>query len=52
VSRQGAYNAIEVLQRAGVLHQYSADKRNRLWQADGVLKIMDSFAERATRRRL
>jgi len=51
VSRQGAYNAIEVLERSGVLHQSSADKRNRLWQAGGVLKIMDAFAERATRRR-
>ena len=52
VSRQGAYNAIDVLERAGVVHQSSADKRNRLWQAGGVLKIMDEFAQRATRRRL
>lgn len=52
VSRTGAYNAIEVLESAGVVHQPTKDRRNRLWQAPAVLDIMDQFATRASRRRL
>jgi len=50
LSAQGAFNALEVLTGAGVLTQNSRDKRNQLWQAQGVLDAMDAFAERALRR--
>lgn len=50
VSLQGALNALRALKEAGVLTQTSRDKRNQLWQAQGVLDAMDAFADRAVRR--
>lgn len=51
VSDRAARNAIEVLERAGVLHSPSSGRRGRTWQADEVLTAMDAFSARAGRRR-
>ena len=51
VSERAAYNAIEVLERDGVLRSPSTGRRSRVWQADDVLVAMDEFAARAGRRR-
>ncbi|MGY4643676.1 Fic family protein [Cellulomonas sp. URHB0016] len=49
-SDRGARNAIEVLERAEVLHAATSARRNQVWQAPTVLAAMDAFAARAGRR--
>jgi len=49
VTDRGARNALDTLERAGVLTPLSAGRR-RMWQAAPVLAAMDSFARRAGRR--
>lgn len=51
VSTVAAQQAINTLVDAGILTQFTAGKRNRLWQAREVIEAMDSFAARAQRRR-
>jgi Fic family protein len=51
VSTATALNAIGTLERAGVLKQVTAGRRNRLWQADAALRAIDAFAARSQRRR-
>lgn len=51
VSDRGARNAIDTLERSGVLHSPSMGRRGRFWQAAEVLDAMDAFAARAGRRR-
>ncbi|KQU58117.1 cell filamentation protein Fic [Rhodococcus sp. Leaf278] len=45
VSEIAAQRAIDKLAEAGVLHQTSKGRRNRVWQADEVLAALDQFAE-------
>ena len=52
VSDRGARNAIEALTAAGILEEWSAARRNKVWQAPEVLHAMDDFAARAGRRSL
>lgn len=41
-SKPQVYEAIEQLQTAGVLVPLSASRRNRSWEADGLLDLQDS----------
>ncbi|WP_250442607.1 Fic family protein [Actinotalea sp. C106] len=50
ISDRGARNAIEVLEKAGVLHPSTSARRHKVWQAPHVLTAMDAFAARAGRR--
>lgn len=50
LSDRTARNAIDTLVSAGVLAEFSAARRNRVWQAKDVLAAMDAFADRAGRR--
>lgn len=47
VSDMSAQRAIDRLVDAGVLHQTSKGRRNRVWQADEMLDALDRFAERS-----
>ena len=47
VSDMSAQRAIDRLVDAGVLHQISKGRRNRVWQADEILDALDWFAERS-----
>ncbi|MGB2949894.1 MAG: Fic family protein [Rhodococcus sp. (in: high G+C Gram-positive bacteria)] len=49
VSDMSAQRAIDRLVDAGVLHQTSKGRRNRVWQADEILDALDHFAERSKR---
>lgn len=51
ITTVAAQQSITKLVDAGILTQFSAGKRNRLWQAREVLDAMDAFASRAQRRR-
>ena len=51
VSDMSAQRAIDRLVDAGVLHQISKGRRNRVWQADEILDELDHFAERTRRTR-
>ncbi len=51
VSPSTAINAFDMLVEAGVLSQTSAGRRNRVWQSDDVLTVLDSFAEKIRRAR-
>ncbi|MET4049458.1 MULTISPECIES: Fic family protein [unclassified Rhodococcus (in: high G+C Gram-positive bacteria)] len=51
VSDMSAQRAIDRLVDAGVLHQTSKGRRNRVWQADEILDALDRFAERTRRAR-
>ncbi len=50
ISDRGARNAIEVLEKAGVLEPSTSALRHRVWRAPQVLAAMDAFAARAGRR--
>lgn len=50
LSDRGARNAIEVLEKASVLHPSTSAQRHKVWQAPQVLAAMDAFAARAGRR--
>ena len=50
ISDRGARNAIEVLEKAGVLQPSTSALRHKIWQAPQVLAAMDAFAARAGRR--
>jgi Fic family protein len=43
--------AIDTLATAGILTQSSNSRRNRTWQADEMLNVLDDFASRARRGR-
>ncbi|MCJ0893684.1 hypothetical protein [Rhodococcus sp. ARC_M5] len=45
VSEIAAQRAIDKLDEAGVLHQTSKGRRNRVWQADDILAALDHFAD-------
>ncbi|MDZ7931144.1 MAG: Fic family protein [Rhodococcus sp. (in: high G+C Gram-positive bacteria)] len=45
VSEIAAQRAIDKLADAGVLHQTSKGRRNRVWQADEILAALDHFAD-------
>ena len=45
VSEIAAQRAIDKLSEAGVLHQTSKGRRNRVWQADDILAALDHFAD-------
>ncbi len=49
VSDMSAQRAIDRLVDAGVLHQTSKGRRNRVWQADEILDALDHFVERSKR---
>ncbi|WP_338890618.1 hypothetical protein [Rhodococcus sovatensis] len=51
VSDMSAQRAIDRLVDAGVLHQTSKGRRNRVWQAGEMLDALDRFAERTRRAR-
>lgn len=50
VSTRTARNALDQLTESGFLTLVSSARRDRLWQARGVLDAMDAFARRAGRR--
>ena len=39
-TRPAVNTAVEMLARAGVLHPLSAARRNRSWEADGLLDLI------------
>jgi len=45
-SPTAAHNAVNELERAGVLKQVTVGKRNRAWEAVGLLKLVDEFERR------
>jgi len=45
-STTAAHNAINVLQAAGVLKQVTVGRRNRAWEAVGLLSLIDGFERR------
>ncbi len=47
---QNAVRVLEPLLTAGVLTEFTGQKRNRMWQAREVLDALDAFAARAGRR--
>lgn len=49
VSEPAAGRALRTLEQAGLLRQTSVGRRNRVWQCDGVLAILDGFGERIRR---
>lgn len=51
VSAPAAQHAIDQLADAGIVTPASANKRNRVWIAEGVIAALDEFAARAGRRR-
>lgn len=51
VTGANAQIAIDRLVDAGVLTQISQGRRNRIWQAKDVVRVLDEFAARARRRR-
>jgi Fic family protein len=50
VTANNAPRTLAPLVEAGVLHEFTGFKRNRLWQATEVLTALDAFAQRAGRR--
>ncbi|HET7327970.1 MAG TPA: Fic family protein [Nocardioidaceae bacterium] len=50
VSQPAAQNAIDQLVEASVVRPASANRRNRVWVADGVIDALDDFAARVGRR--
>lgn len=50
VSETAARRAVDQLAAAGILSAQSDRKRNRVWVADDVTRLLDDFAERAGRR--
>lgn len=50
VSNPAAQNAIDRLVAAGIVTPATANRRNRVWLADGVIAALDEFAARAGRR--
>jgi Fic family protein len=49
LSDSGAARALAQLTEAGVLRERTGNKRNRVWQHDGILKVLDDYAERLRR---
>lgn len=52
IAPQNTYRLLGALIDAGVLVEFTDQKRNRLWRAPAVLDALDEFAARAGRRRL
>jgi len=50
IPQPNVYRAIQPLVDAGVLIEFTNNKRDRLWRAPDVLEALDSFAARAGRR--
>ncbi|MBT0769525.1 Fic family protein [Kineosporia sp. J2-2] len=50
VSAPAAQNAVDQLLAAGVVVPATANRRNRVWLAEGVIRALDDFAGRAGRR--
>ena len=50
VPPQNAVRVLAPLIEAGVLTEFTGQKRNRMWQAREVLDALDAFAARAGRR--
>ena len=44
-----AHNAVNELERAGVLKQVTVGRRNRAWEAVGLLALVDEFERRLAR---
>lgn len=51
IAPQNAQRAIAPLAEAGILTEFTGQRRNRMWQARDVLTALDDFAARAGRRR-
>lgn len=49
ISRDNAMRAISPLADAGVLTEFTGDRRNRMWQSTEVLSALDGFAARSLR---
>jgi len=49
-SASAAHNAVNELTRAGVLRQVTVGKRNRAWEATGLLTLLDAFERRLATR--
>lgn len=52
IAGSNVYRYTELLEKAGVLVEFTDKKRNRAWRSNEVLAALDAFAERAGRRRL
>jgi Fic family protein len=50
LSEPTARRALDKLAAAGVLRQVTASRRNRVWQSDAALAVLERFAERSSRR--
>ncbi|MBL0886861.1 Fic family protein [Myceligenerans sp. I2] len=50
VSDRSARNAIDALEKVGILTPARSVRRHQVWQASSVLTAMDAFAQRAGRR--
>ncbi len=50
IAGPNVYRQIEPLEKAGVLAEFSDQKRNRVWRSPEVLAALDAFATRAGRR--
>ena len=50
IATPNAFRAIDPLIDAGILTEFTGQKRNRLWQSTEVLTALDDFAARANRR--
>ena len=50
IAPQNTYRSLERLIEAGVVVEFTANKRHRMWRAPAVLDALDRFAARAGRR--
>ena len=51
-SNTAARRALEQLEAAGIIHEFTGRKRSRLWVATEITDLLDQFALRAVRRTL
>jgi Fe2+ or Zn2+ uptake regulation protein len=50
ITQTNVYRALQPLVDAGVLVEFTSNKRDRLWRAPDVLHALDAFAARTGRR--
>lgn len=51
-SNTAARRALEQLESAGIVREFTGRKRSRLWVATRITDLLDEFAARAVRRKL
>lgn len=50
IAPQNTYRSLQLLLEAGIVVEFTGNKRNRMWRAPAVLEALDGFAARAGRR--